>query len=156
MSPIPTRSAARRPLFYGPIQQGKDGWNAAFFCGSNAVLRREALMQLGVVGYVEATERAVQVGTAPCGFGAGEGWPSDDSQRGGAGAGVGDGARRRGLARAAVAAGEPLSQVTYRFQRQVDRASRDVVHADLDLMQDTISPRSPSCHPAERDATGRR
>ncbi|HWP68352.1 MAG TPA: cellulose synthase catalytic subunit, partial [Rectinemataceae bacterium] len=31
-------------LFYGPIQQGKDGWNAAFFCGSNAVLRREALM----------------------------------------------------------------------------------------------------------------
>lgn len=34
-------------LFYGPIQQGKDGWDAAFFCGSNAVLRREALMSLG-------------------------------------------------------------------------------------------------------------
>lgn len=40
------------PLFYGPIQQGKDGWNAAFFCGSNAVLRREALMQLGIHEYV--------------------------------------------------------------------------------------------------------
>ena len=47
-------------LFYGPIQQGKDGWNAAFFCGSNAVLRREALMQLGLTEYVkdmEARER---------------------------------------------------------------------------------------------------
>ena len=40
---------SQAPLFYGPIQQGKDGWNAAFFCGSNAVIRREALMQLGVV-----------------------------------------------------------------------------------------------------------
>ena len=49
---------SQAPLFYGPIQQGKDGWNAAFFCGSNAVLRREALMQLGVVGYV----RGVTVG----------------------------------------------------------------------------------------------
>ncbi|MCX6040678.1 MAG: glycosyltransferase, partial [Caldilinea sp.] len=39
------------PLFYGPIQQGKDGWNAAFFCGSNAVLRRDALMQIGVKAY---------------------------------------------------------------------------------------------------------
>ncbi|WP_415857408.1 glycosyltransferase, partial [Sinomonas sp. G460-2] len=36
---------SQAPLFYGPIQQGKDGWNAAFFCGSNAVLRREALMR---------------------------------------------------------------------------------------------------------------
>ncbi|MCE5256593.1 MAG: glycosyltransferase, partial [Spirochaetaceae bacterium] len=43
-------------LFYGPIQQGKDGWNAAFFCGSNAVLRREALMQLGIREYVEKME----------------------------------------------------------------------------------------------------
>ncbi|MBC7402581.1 MAG: glycosyltransferase, partial [Microbacteriaceae bacterium] len=34
---------SQAPLFYGPIQQGKDGWNAAFFCGSNALLRREAL-----------------------------------------------------------------------------------------------------------------
>lgn len=39
------------PLFYGPIQEGKDGWNAAFFCGSNAVLRREALFQAGMMNY---------------------------------------------------------------------------------------------------------
>ena len=41
-------------LFYGPIQQGKDGWDAAFFCGSNAVLRREALMALGLSRYARA------------------------------------------------------------------------------------------------------
>src|SRR3712207_3747837 len=51
---------SQAPLFYGPIQQGKDGWNAAFFCGSNAVVRREALMQLGIVGYVREVERGVR------------------------------------------------------------------------------------------------
>ncbi len=48
---------SQAPLFYGPIQQGKDGWNAAFFCGSNAILRREALMQLGLVTFVQETEK---------------------------------------------------------------------------------------------------
>jgi cellulose synthase (UDP-forming) len=50
------------PLFYGPILEGKDGWNAAFFCGSNAVLRREALMRLGVTTYVKEVERAMRLG----------------------------------------------------------------------------------------------
>ena len=50
---------SQAPLFYGPIQQGKDGWNAAFFCGSNAILRREALMEVGLLGYVEETEYAI-------------------------------------------------------------------------------------------------
>lgn len=50
------------PLFYGPILQGKDGWNAAFFCGSNAVLRREALLQLGLTNYVHMMEEKVQEG----------------------------------------------------------------------------------------------
>lgn len=31
-------------MFYGIIQRGLDRWNAAFFCGSAALLRREALM----------------------------------------------------------------------------------------------------------------
>ncbi|GII98574.1 cellulose synthase [Sediminihabitans luteus] len=49
---------SRAELFYGPIQQGKDGWGAAFFCGSNAVLRREALMALGLTRFSqEATGR---------------------------------------------------------------------------------------------------
>ena len=51
---------SQAPLFYGPIQQGKDGWNAAFFCGSNAVIRREALMQLGVSRYADEVEAGVR------------------------------------------------------------------------------------------------
>ena len=47
-------------LFYGPIMRGKDGWNAAFFCGSNALLRREALMQVGLLSYAETAEREVR------------------------------------------------------------------------------------------------
>ncbi|MGB3200920.1 MAG: glycosyltransferase [Nodosilinea sp.] len=35
-------------LFYGPIQQGKDGMNSAFYTGTNAVLRREALVNMGL------------------------------------------------------------------------------------------------------------
>src|SRR5215217_1590196 len=31
-------------MFYGIIQRGLDRWNAAFFCGSAALLRREALL----------------------------------------------------------------------------------------------------------------
>lgn len=45
------------PLFYGPILKGKDGWNSAFFCGSNALLRREALLQLGIIEYSKAMLR---------------------------------------------------------------------------------------------------
>lgn len=35
-------------LFYGPIQQGKDGMNAAFYTGTNAMIRREALVTVGL------------------------------------------------------------------------------------------------------------
>ncbi len=35
-------------LFYGPFQQGKDGMNAAFYTGTNAMLRREALVSVGL------------------------------------------------------------------------------------------------------------
>jgi len=34
-------------LFFRVIQRGKDTWNAAFFCGSCAVVRRSALEQIG-------------------------------------------------------------------------------------------------------------
>jgi cellulose synthase (UDP-forming) len=49
------------PMFYGPVMQGKDGWNAAFFCGSNAILRREALLQLGLTGYVREMQERFDV-----------------------------------------------------------------------------------------------
>lgn len=38
----------RATLFYGPIQQGKDGLNSAFYTGTNAILRREALVNTGL------------------------------------------------------------------------------------------------------------
>ena len=41
-------------LFYGPIQQGKDGLNSAFYTGTNAVLRREALLNVGLQYFSDA------------------------------------------------------------------------------------------------------
>ncbi|WP_062203025.1 UDP-forming cellulose synthase catalytic subunit [Aureimonas sp. AU12] len=43
-------------MFYGTIQKGLDKWNAAFFCGSAAVLRRAALEQVGGFSGVTITE----------------------------------------------------------------------------------------------------
>ncbi|MEI6160767.1 MAG: UDP-forming cellulose synthase catalytic subunit, partial [Roseococcus sp.] len=43
-------------LFYGAIQPGSDLWNAAFFCGSCAVIRRTALEEVGGVPHVTVTE----------------------------------------------------------------------------------------------------
>jgi cellulose synthase (UDP-forming) len=41
------RMPAENEMFYGLVQKGLDKWNAAFFCGSAAVLRRQALEQVG-------------------------------------------------------------------------------------------------------------
>jgi cellulose synthase (UDP-forming) len=43
----------RAHLFYGPIQQGKDGMNSAFYTGTNAILRREALVSVGLQYFSE-------------------------------------------------------------------------------------------------------
>jgi cellulose synthase (UDP-forming) len=43
-------------LFYGLIQQGNDFWGGTFFCGSCAVIRREALEEIGGVPTVTVTE----------------------------------------------------------------------------------------------------
>ena len=122
---------SQAPLFYGPIQQGKDGWNAAFFCGSNAVLRREALMQIGIVGYVREVEGAVRETLAAADrilrtarrtaqpYGEQVAQALDQLQEG-----VGEAQR-------ALADGEPVSEVTYRFQQRVDAASRTAVAGDL-------------------------
>ncbi|MCL6463157.1 MAG: UDP-forming cellulose synthase catalytic subunit [Acidobacterium ailaaui] len=45
-------------LFYGVVQDGNDLWNATFFCGSCAVLRREALEQIGGIATETVTEDA--------------------------------------------------------------------------------------------------
>ena len=122
---------SQAPLFYGPIQQGKDGWNAAFFCGSNAVLRREALMQLGIVGYVRATEDAVRdalrTASKVMAKVVREARRTQDPALGTLSAvesAVAD-------ARRAIAAGEPVADVTYAFQQRVDTAARSLVAKDI-------------------------
>jgi cellulose synthase (UDP-forming) len=45
-------------LFYGLIQPGNDLWDAAFFCGSCAVLRRTALEEVGGIAVETVTEDA--------------------------------------------------------------------------------------------------
>ncbi|HEY0950127.1 glycosyltransferase family 2 protein [Nocardioides sp.] len=130
---------SQAPLFYGPIQQGKDGWNAAFFCGSNAVIRREALMQLGVSRYADEVQAGVQralrtarsvLRQARRGLGPDE-----------------DGVRRAldsiehdiGRARRELARGEALMDVTYRFQQRVAEIRRRLVEADLTAVQSDLA-----------------
>ncbi len=43
-------------MFYGLIQRGLDRWNASFFCGSAALLRRRALASVGGFSGVTITE----------------------------------------------------------------------------------------------------
>ncbi len=45
-------------LFYGLIQDGNDLWDAAFFCGSCAILRRTALEEVGGIAVETVTEDA--------------------------------------------------------------------------------------------------
>lgn len=45
-------------LFYGLIQPGNDLWNAVFFCGSCAVIRRAALVDVGGIAEETVTEDA--------------------------------------------------------------------------------------------------
>jgi cellulose synthase (UDP-forming) len=45
-------------LFYGIVQDGNDFWNSTFFCGSCAVLRREALDEIGGIAVESVCEDA--------------------------------------------------------------------------------------------------
>jgi cellulose synthase (UDP-forming) len=51
---IPSEAA----LFYGIIQDGNDFWNATFFCGSCALIRRSALDEVGGIATETVTEDA--------------------------------------------------------------------------------------------------
>lgn len=50
------RMPSENEMFYGIIQRGLDKWNAAFFCGSAAVLRREALKETDGFSGLSITE----------------------------------------------------------------------------------------------------
>lgn len=45
-------------LFYGLVQDGNDMWNATFFCGSCAIIRRSALDEIGGIAVETVTEDA--------------------------------------------------------------------------------------------------
>jgi cellulose synthase (UDP-forming) len=119
------------PLFYGPIQQGKDGWNSAFFCGSNAVLRRDALMYSGIVSYAKEMEsrvrgalkdadRRLRKAAAALAPAATE---ARDALRA---------VRKAGRqARMQLNAGMPLQEVTWDFQRTLEGVSRELVAKDV-------------------------
>jgi cellulose synthase (UDP-forming) len=126
---------SQAPLFYGPIQQGKDGWNAAFFCGSNAVLRREALMQLGIVGYVreveDATRRVLRTADRVLRRGRAEARRRGDEATGAALAELQAALDR---VRAEVRGGTALQEATHAFRQEVDAISRRMVRRDLDAL----------------------
>lgn len=120
---------SQAPLFYGPIQEGKDGWGAAFFCGSNAVLRREALMELGILGYVNATEEAV-IGRLreARGIVRRAARKSTDEKTGRA---LADTARAIRDALSQIGNGEPIGEVTYALQSRIKVLSQHAVTQDL-------------------------
>jgi cellulose synthase (UDP-forming) len=126
---------SQAPLFYGPIQQGKDGWNAAFFCGSNAVIRREALMQLGVSRYVGEVEisvyRALRTSKAVLAKAIKQLTPADQHLR----ASLDDVAYDIGRAQRELRRGEAIADVTFRFQQRVDAISRGLVESDLSALR---------------------
>ncbi|MDQ4501506.1 glycosyltransferase [Sinomonas sp. ASV322] len=125
---------SQAPLFYGPIQRGKDGWNAAFFCGSNGILRREALMQLGLTGYVGDIERRVRralvagrqaVHSARRRPGAED--PKVAALLASVDEALAEGSRR-------LAAGASIGDATFAVQSTVDAAVRALVAQDLELV----------------------
>ena len=53
---LPRTMPAEHQMFYKSLQKGLDSWNASYFCGSAAVLRRKALDEVGGFAGVSITE----------------------------------------------------------------------------------------------------
>lgn len=135
-TPVGNPFGTDAPLFYGPIQQGKDGWNAAYFCGSNAVLRREALMSIGIRYYVrdqtrmirtslDAAERLLRRAKRDL----------SAADRADIGAALDQLRQAVVVARRRLRRGEPLQNITWTFQREAEAVSRRLVADDLATIQ---------------------
>ena len=129
---------SQAPLFYGPIQQGKDGWNAAFFCGSNAVLRREALMRLGIVGYVRNLEQSVARTLR-----AAESLLAREAKRHRGAPELSQELKQLGgevvRARQDISRGEPIAEVVYRVHAEAEAASRRLTSADISSIREDLA-----------------
>ena len=130
---------SQAPLFYGPIQQGKDGWNAAYFCGSNALLRREALMQLGLAGYVQEIERGVRRALSGSRSVLRRARRSPEAARPEVAALLGNVDGVLEAAARDLAAGAALGEVTYRVRRETDDAVRQLVSSDLQGLRSDLA-----------------
>ncbi|MGW4333988.1 glycosyltransferase [Rhodococcus koreensis] len=130
---------SQAPLFYGPIQQGKDGWNAAFFCGSNAVLRRDALMQLGIAGYVEAVERDVHRALRTAAKVVTKARADLNGDQEEIADALDDVTEAVHSARESLRGNRSLADVTYDFQQRVDAAARRIVDADVGSMREDLA-----------------
>lgn len=129
---------SQAPLFYGPIQQGKDGWNAAFFCGSNAVIRREALMQVGIARYVHeigvGVDRALSSARSVLTRARKNLGEGDEA----IGTAIDEVLYDVGRARREIARGGSLLDATYRFQNRVAEIRRRLIASDLQLVEQDL------------------
>lgn len=125
----PIESAA--PMYFGSVQQGNDGWGAAQFCGSNAVVRRDALMQLGITRYVADVERSVKVALQRADRVLAQ--ARSDARRSGVpiGSALDEVATALRDTRAAIKSGTSLDSATFALQNRVEQISRGMVSADL-------------------------
>lgn len=126
---------SQAPLFYGPIQQGKDGWNAAFFCGSNAILRREALMQLGIVGYVKEVDRTMNSSLRSATRVIQRSRSHPAAKNPFMSAMLDEVAAAVQDAQTQVKLGIPFGEITYDLHRRVDAASQSIVALDVSSLE---------------------
>ncbi len=126
---------SQAPLFYGLIQEGKDGWNAAYFCGSNAILRREAIMQLGLARYAREMKDSVAAALAR----SGRVIRSARREVGRTSIPIAVGLRQlqRSLEAAShdLESGTPVAQVSFAVQQEARRISHELVSSDLQKLR---------------------
>lgn len=129
---------SQAPLFYGPIQQGKDGWNAAFFCGSNAIIRRDALMQLGIVGYVKEVDRSVSSALKEAARVVRASRSHAASDIPAVRIALDEVAEAIAEARSQLSLGAPIGELTYNLHRRVDAATSSIVAVDLASLESDL------------------
>ena len=123
---------SQAPLFYGPIQQAKDGWNAAFFCGTNAVLRREAFMEIGIRYYARDLLRRLNVA-----LDAGNSIVASAERHSGTATDPEVQEALRGLraslgqARSRLSGGASAQEVTWELQRTAEMLAKPIIEREL-------------------------